>query len=102
MVASAKEEWETTFNAMSDAVLIFNENGDLTRSNRAGAALESTTAAGAAKSICCRILQAAPENCIVMRSIAEKRRLTDEINLPHLKRALLFTAEPITGADGRV
>lgn len=101
-VQAAKEEWETTFNAMSDAVLIFNEHGDLTRVNGAGAALEQTIPEKLIGRRCCQILHAAPADCIVTRALAEKRRLTDEISLPHFKRSLLFTAEPIAAIDGRV
>ncbi|MEJ7617721.1 MAG: GAF domain-containing protein [Pyrinomonadaceae bacterium] len=102
LIVGAKEEWETTFNAMSDAVLIFNEHGDLTRVNRAGAALERMIPENLIGRRCCQILHAEQADCIVTRALAEKRRLTDEISLPHFKRSLLFTAEPIAATDGRV
>ncbi len=41
MVARGKTEWETTFDAMSDGIFIFDRNGELKRVNRAGAAMEA-------------------------------------------------------------
>ena len=40
MVARGKQEWETTFDAMSDGIFIFDRSGQLKRVNRAGAAME--------------------------------------------------------------
>ena len=39
MVARGKTEWETTFDAMSDGIFIFDRGGELKRVNRAGAAI---------------------------------------------------------------
>ena len=41
MVARGKTEWETTFDAMSDGIFIFDRAGELKRVNRAGAAMEA-------------------------------------------------------------
>ena len=41
MVARGKTEWETTFDAMSDGIFIFDRSGELNRVNRAGAAMEA-------------------------------------------------------------
>jgi PAS domain S-box-containing protein len=40
MVARAKKEWESTFDAMSDGIFIFDQAGKLVRVNRAGAAMD--------------------------------------------------------------
>ena len=51
MVARAKKEWESTFDAMSDGIFIFDKAGKLVRVNRAGAAMDkapSRIAAGPA------------------------------------------------------
>ena len=42
MVAKGKSEWETTFDAMSDGIFIFDRAGRLKRVNRAGAAMEES------------------------------------------------------------
>ena len=41
MVARAKKEWESTFDAMSDGIFIFDRDGQLMRVNRAGAAMDN-------------------------------------------------------------
>jgi len=43
MVARAKKEWESTFDAMSDGIFIFDQSGKLIRANRAGAAWISSS-----------------------------------------------------------
>ena len=49
MVARGKQEWETTFDAMSDGIFIFDREGRLKRVNRAGAGMENTYASGLAR-----------------------------------------------------
>ena len=39
-------EWETTFDAMSDGIFIFDRMGELKRVNRAGAAMEAVHVLG--------------------------------------------------------
>lgn len=103
MVARAKEQWESTFNAMSDGVFVFDETGALVRVNQAGAELEEASVEDLIGRHCCQLLYSTRENCLVSRCLRERRRVTDEISLPHLNRSLIFTAEPIlAGEDRRV
>ncbi|HVG38115.1 MAG TPA: PAS domain-containing protein, partial [Pyrinomonadaceae bacterium] len=102
MVVDAKEEWETTFNAMSDGVFIFNESGRLVRANRAGAALEDARPDDLIGRQCCDILHTTERECIVTRCLREQRRLMDEVAPGRVPRSLFFTAEPILAGDGRV
>lgn len=102
MVVRAKEEWETTFNAMSDGVFIFNEDGVLVRVNRAGASFEDAQPEELVGRSCCEILHTTPSECIITLCLSEGRRLTDELRPERAERSLLFTAEPIMAGDGRV
>ena len=57
MVARGKTEWETTFDAMSDGIFIFDRGGELKRVNRAGAAMEALHPRLLLGRQCCAILR---------------------------------------------
>jgi PAS domain-containing protein len=59
MVARGKTEWETTFDAMSDGIFIFDRAGELKRVNRAGAAMEAVHPRLLLGRQCCDILRTA-------------------------------------------
>jgi PAS domain S-box-containing protein len=96
MTGRAKKEWETTFNAMSDGIFIFDNFGQLIRVNRAGAAMEDTWPHLMLGRRCCDILRTSEGNtCIVESTINEGRSVTIEVVPERFNRPLLVTAEPI-------
>ncbi len=97
MVTNAKQEWETTFDAMSDGIFIFDRTGELKRVNRAGAALECARPSDLLGRKCCDILRtgAEGEGCVVEKSIENGQSVTIEITPAGLKRPLLVTIEPV-------
>jgi PAS domain S-box-containing protein len=103
LVARAKKEWESTFDAMSDGIFIFERTGRLMRVNRAGAAFEQLTPQLLSGRQCCDILRTSADDafCIVEKAIAESRSVTLEIMPIELKRPLLVTVEPIFARDGQ-
>lgn len=97
MVARAKSEWETTFDAMSDGIFIFDRSGLLKRVNRAGAAMEEVHPRALLGKKCCEILRTRAEDqtCVVERSIADGRSEMIEITPARLNRPFLVSVEPI-------
>jgi PAS domain S-box-containing protein len=97
MTGRAKKEWETTFNAMSDGIFIFDNEGHLIRVNRAGAAMEDTWPHLMLGRRCCDILRTSDggNTCLVEKTIEEGRSETFEIVPERFNRPLLVTAEPI-------
>ncbi|MFY9620399.1 MAG: PAS domain S-box protein [Pyrinomonadaceae bacterium] len=96
-IARAKNEWETTFDAMSDGVFIFDPAGRLIRVNKAGAAMDDEAPQAILGRKCCEILRADSDEleCIVERSLREAQSVNLEI-VPHkLKRPVLVTVEPV-------
>ena len=92
----AKKEWETTFDAMSDGIFIFDQTGKLIRANRAGAAMEDTWPHLLLGRNCCDILRTGSgEECIVEKCIADGRSVTTEVTPERFNRPLLVTVEPI-------
>lgn len=100
-VARGKREWEATFDAMSDAVLIFDATGRVLRSNSAASALTGRSYVEMNTLRCCEVLAAvcAGEECLVERATATGERVTHET--VHDGQAFSVTINPIAGEDGR-
>jgi PAS domain S-box-containing protein len=97
MVARGKTEWETTFDAMSDGIFIFDRAGELKRVNRAGAAMEAVHPRLLLGRQCCDILRTSEEDetCVVENALETGRSVTIEITPSRLNRPLLVSVEPI-------
>ena len=104
MVARGKTEWETTFDAMSDGVFIFDRAGELKRVNRAGAAMEAVHPRELLGRHCCEILRSGEEDdaCIVEKAIENRQSVTIEITPSRLNRPLLVSVEPVLNENGFV
>ena len=97
MVARGKTEWETTFDAMSDGIFIFDRRGELKRVNRAGAAMEALHPRLLLGRQCCAILRTSEEAeaCVVENALETRRSVTIEITPARLNRPLLVSVEPV-------
>ncbi|HLN98796.1 MAG TPA: PAS domain S-box protein [Pyrinomonadaceae bacterium] len=104
MVAKGKSEWETTFDAMSDGIFIFDRAGRLKRANRAAAAMEASHPRALLGRRCCDVLRATSEDsvCAVERAIEEGRSVTIEVTPDRLNRPILVSIEPVIDRDGTV
>jgi PAS domain S-box-containing protein len=97
MVARGKTEWETTFDAMSDGIFIFDRTGELKRVNRAGATMEAVHPRLLLGRKCCDILRTSEEDetCVVENALETGRSVTIEITPSRLNRPLLVSVEPV-------
>jgi PAS domain S-box-containing protein len=97
MVARAKKEWESTFDAMSDGIFIFDKDGRLVRVNRAGAAMDNAPPESLLGDKCCNILRASSDDaaCIVEESLRQSKSINVELVPQHLNRPVLVTVEPV-------
>src|SRR6185503_12223466 len=97
IVARAKNEWEPTFDAMSDGVFIFDTNGLLIRVNKAGASMDNAAPHAILGRKCCEILRTNAEDaaCIVEVALREARSVNIEVIPLNLKRPVLVTVEPL-------
>jgi PAS domain S-box-containing protein len=96
MVAQAKMQWESTFDAMSDGIFIFDGEGRLVRVNRAGAAMDKAPPESLLGRKCCDILRT--ENgtgCIVEQALRQSVSINMEIVPVHLDRPVLVTVESV-------
>ena len=103
MVARGKQEWEITFDAMSDGIFIFDRAGRLKRVNRAGALLEQSTPTDLLGHRCCDILRTSveDESCVVENALANGGSVTIEITPERLNRPLLVTIEAVLDRANR-
>ena len=104
MVARAKSEWETTFDAMSDGIFIFDRAGHLRRVNRAGAAMEASHPRALLGRKCCEVLRTSTQEstCVVEKAIKEGRSVTIEVIPDRLNRPILVSIEPVLNKAGAV
>ncbi len=104
MVAKAKSEWETTFDAMTDGIFIFDRAGLVKRVNRAGAAMEASHPRALLGRKCCDILRTSTQasTCVVEKAIAEGRSVTIEVTPDRLNRPILVSIEPVLNKAGAV
>ena len=103
MVARAKKEWESTFDAMSDGIFIFDRTGRLSRVNRAGAAMDNAPPESLLGRKCCDILLASSDEsaCIVEQALRQSGSINVEILPHHLNRPVLVTVEPVLDERGQ-
>ena len=103
MVARAKKEWESTFDAMSDGIFIFDRTGKLARVNRAGAAMDNAHPESLLGRQCCDILRTSSDGaaCIVEEALRQSGSINLEIVPQHLDRPVLVTVEPVLDERGQ-
>jgi len=103
MVARAKKEWESTFDAMSDGIFIFDQTGKLVRVNRAGAAMDKAHPESLLGQKCCDILRTTSDGaaCIVEQALRQAGSINLEIVPQHLDRPVLVTVEPVIDERGQ-
>jgi len=96
MVAQAKKQWESTFDAMSDGIFIFDGDGRLVRVNRAGAAMDKAPPESLLGRKCCDILRTQNGGeCIVEQALRDSVSINMEIVPAHLNRPVLVTVESV-------
>ncbi len=99
-VSRAKREWEATFDAMSDAVFMFDATKRLARMNSAASQLESHTFAELTGKPCCEILADVEKHeCVVDRAMSSCERLTAEWTRG--EHSFSITVDPVVGDEGK-
>jgi PAS domain S-box-containing protein len=101
-VSRGKYEWEATFDALTDGILIFDQHGRLRRVNEAGAAFEMAEVRDLIGRRCCTLLQGIEaESCRVAEVIKTGRPVTFELVPERLKRPVLVTMSPLVKEPGK-
>lgn len=96
-VSHGKFEWESTFDALTDGIFIFDQNGTLRRVNAAAAAFEGAAINSLLGRQCCTLLQGIEtDHCRVAQVIETSRPVTFELVPERLNRPVLVTISPLT------
>jgi PAS domain S-box-containing protein len=96
-VSHGKYEWESTFDALTDGIFIFDHRGALRRVNEAGAAFEGSSVRDLIGRPCCTLLQGIEgETCRVAEVLKNGRPVTFELVPERLARPVLVTMSPLT------
>jgi PAS domain S-box-containing protein len=102
-VSHGKHEWESTFEALTDGIFIFDQRGVLRRANQAAAALTEIPVNELLGRRCCALLQGFEgEPCRVGPVIASGRPVTFELSPERLSRAMLVTISPLVNGSGSI
>lgn len=95
-VSHGKYEWESTFDALTDGIFIFDHRGNLRRVNAAGAAFEGRNVRDLIGRRCCTLLQGIEgETCRVAEVMKTGRPVTFELVPERLARPVLVTMSPL-------
>jgi PAS domain S-box-containing protein len=100
---NAKEEWEQTFNAMSDIVTLQNLDLRIIRANRAAGEALGVAADMLIGRHCYEVFRGASEpceNCPELSTLGNQRLHAREIEHPNLGRTFLVSASPIIDSNG--
>jgi PAS domain S-box-containing protein len=101
LVSQGKFEWEATFDALTDGVFIFDENGIVRRVNQTAAMLENASVSELIGRQCCTLLQGVEgEVCRVSQVLQTNRPHTFELIPERLNRPVLVTIAPLGNGSG--
>ncbi|MBI5303197.1 MAG: GAF domain-containing protein [Chloroflexi bacterium] len=112
-VERAKKEWESTIDAIEEAVLLVDENCRILRVNRVLANWLNTTPAALVGNYCYHVVHGTdtpPERCPHSQVLAELKQIhtaefekqihTTEFDEPHLNRTVRLTVYPLRVSEG--
>lgn len=101
----SEQEWQQTFDAITDAVAILNTKGEVVRSNRSSRLLTTTTPHPQCGSCSCKVfggLQRAENNCPFTRMLASGQAEFGEVFEPENQRYFQISVYPLADEQGRI
>jgi PAS domain S-box-containing protein len=102
-VLRSQHEWESTFDGLADAVLIYDDERNVRRTNRAAASMLNSVLGELVGKSCCRIgFCGSQHGCAVERVLVERERVVIEVLSPRTYHVLHVTVDPILGEEGEV
>jgi len=101
LVSRGKDDWEATFDALSDAVFVFDADGALNRCNRAALRTYDLDMTALHEIRCCDLFgEGRGTGCIVEEAVAEETRVVREASNARHTDITLLTVDPIVPRDG--
>jgi PAS domain S-box-containing protein len=103
LIRNAERQWQTTFDAMNDAVCLLDMEGRILRCNRAMSTLTGRPTGELAGVTCYSVIHGTtepPPDCPIHRMI--QSRCSEELVLPFGDRWLEVKVDPLFDAGGRI
>lgn len=101
----SEQEWQQTFDAITDAVAILNTEGEVVRSNRSARLLTMATPHPQNGPCSCKVfggLQRAENNCPFNRMLASGQEEAGEVFDPENQRYFQISVYPLADEQGRL
>ncbi len=101
----SRDEWTSTFDAMSDWVTLFDLEARILRTNAAGEDLVGVPPAEMVGQTCCKLVHGTDEpipGCPLQKMLGTHQRETVELQVPGGDRWLMITVEPVMDDDGNL
>lgn len=102
-VLRSQHEWESTFDGLADAVLIYDDERDVRRTNLAASTMLNRPLDRLVGESCCHIgFCASQDGCAVERAIRQRERVVLEVLSQRTYHVLHVTVDPIVNEKGEV
>lgn len=102
-ILRSKHEWESTFDGLADAVLIYDDARTVRRTNLAASNMLNRPLNALVDENCCALgFCAGKEGCAVERAMRERERVVLEVVSPRTYHALHVTVDPIRAENGEI
>lgn len=104
-VTNARQEWEQTFDSMTDGVSIHSPSGRIRRANDSLAKMFGQSADDLVGIRCCELYHGSKKprpNCTIMRTVTERRAQKVELTDHNLGRVLRVITDPIISLSGKI
>ncbi len=104
-VEIAKNEWEITFDAMSDWVCLMDLKGKIVRTNRVGEAFTNLSLSKIVGKSCCNIVHGTEQpipGCPLRKMLKTGKKESIEIQIPDSDRWLQVTVDPVLDKEGNM
>ncbi|MDA8412815.1 MAG: response regulator [Desulfobacteraceae bacterium] len=105
VIRKSKEEWERTFDAITDPIMILDNDYRIVKSNKALADILKMTPAETEGGICCRMAHGTEEphaDCPHTRLMADGMSHATEIDEPRLGGSFLVSVSPIFDQENKL
>jgi PAS domain S-box-containing protein len=102
-VLRSQHEWESTFDGLADAVLIYDDERRVRRTNLATATMLNRPLGDMVGELCCQVgFCTSKDGCAVDRALRDRERVVLEVISQRTYHVLHVTVDPILGEGGEV
>ena len=100
-----RKEWESTFNAMSDWVILTDLESRILRTNSAGQEFTGKSPAEIPGQSLCKLVHGSEKHiagCPMLKMLQTNKRESAELQVPGTEKWLMVTVDPITDEEGKL